>query len=75
MNEEIKIPVESVAGFMIGDIYVDVSIEFTPRICPDTKEAMLIAGLNNNLGSLAWEVKNEVKKRVSKYFDKYKEEK
>lgn len=59
-----KLPVENVVGFTIGDIYVDVNINFRPVAPPETMEKIAIDSFNARLGEIAWEVKTEVKKII-----------
>ena len=64
---DFKLPVENVVGFTIGDIDVDVDIRFLPRMRPGgVQETIAIDALNQHLGELAWEVKQQVKETIEK---------
>lgn len=62
----IKIPVENVVGFTIADIYVDVNISLRPMSVPSNTEQIAFSRFNSLLGSVSWEIKQDILKKLDK---------
>lgn len=63
----VKIPIENTVDFVVGDITVKVDIKFLPAQRPTVREEMIIAHLNDNLGSIGYECENKVEEIVKKH--------
>ena len=65
--ENIRIPINNTAEFLIGDIWVNVNIQFksqTPLMNNNSK--MMQNQLNNRLSVLAGEVSHDIREMIAK---------
>lgn len=64
-----KETIENVVGIMLGDVWVDVNIRFREMTPPRTvEEKLAVEKVNSDLGTLAHEIKQEVKEKINKFF-------
>jgi len=66
-----KETIQNVVGILRGDVWVNVDIQFQ-EMAPNhtTEEKLALARVNSELGMLAHEIKEEVKKKIDAYFEK-----
>jgi len=61
----VKIPINNTVGFIIGDIFVNVDIQFRPMRVPyEILETISIDEFNHRLGGLAFEIKQKVQEVI-----------
>ena len=62
--------IKNVVGLVSGDVIVDVDIRFITDRAPYSQEERLsLEKTNRDLGSLAWEIKQEIREKIRAYFN------